>query len=117
MGADPNMAGNVIAGFNIDLATSYFKGNDVSALEYLALHEVAHDSAAGMQMYADTPNKVYNDFTVGTTNYANENFANTVALATMEAVGLDLGKYDPTTGSQTPKGDWETNVIWTINND
>lgn len=122
MGADPNMAGNIIAGFNIGDkttgVTAYFIGNGIAALEYLALHEVAHESEAGMNMYLGTPDKLYNDFTPGSTNYADENFANTVALATMEALALSLDHYDPslTTGKQTVRGDWQTDVIWTVNN-
>ena len=78
---------------------------------------MAHDSFAGAIMDSKTPGKDYNDFAEGTTNHANENFASTVALATMEALALSLGKYDPTTGNLAPTGGWQTTVIWTVNHE
>jgi hypothetical protein len=66
-------------------------------------------------MDSKTPGKNYDEFSEGTTNHANENFASTVALVTMEALGLNLGKYDPTTGTLSPTGDWRTADLWTVN--
>jgi hypothetical protein len=111
------MPGNIIAGFNIAEVGSYYAGNHQAVIEYLALHEVAHESAAGVYMDSHTPSKEYNDFTPGTANWANENFANTVALATMEAVALNLQKYDPVSGTLTVTGRWQTNNIWTVNHE
>jgi hypothetical protein len=118
MGPDPNLIGNIVAGYDIALVQQYFNGatgNGEAAMEFLALHEVAHDSFAGGIMDSKTPGKNYDEFSEGTTNHANENFASTVALVTMEALGLNLGKYDPTTGTLSPTGDWQTADLWTVN--
>jgi hypothetical protein len=124
IGFDPNMTGNIIAGFSIGEMTpegptgleGYLQSNGEVAMEYLALHEVAHDTLAGFIMNLDTPDKNFNDFTPGSSNYANENFANTIALATLEALGVNLGPYYAATGTTTVQGGWQSANAWTVNN-
>jgi hypothetical protein len=67
-------------------------------------------------MNLDTPDKNFNDFTPGSSNYANENFANTIALATLEALGVNLGPYYAATGTTTVQGGWQSANTWTVNN-
>lgn len=110
LGLDPNMTGNIIAGFNIDLVRDYFQGNGIAAMEYLALHEVAHYTAAGQIMNNATLDKNFNDFKADSSNYANENIANTIALATMAAMGLSFGAYDSV---DTVFGGWQSWNYWT----
>jgi hypothetical protein len=116
IGLDPNIAGNIIAGFNIGTASTgvlgYYNGNGTAAMEYLALHEVAHNTVAGLIMNFATAGRT-DVFIPGTPNWANENLANTFALVTMGALGLSLGRYEPTANDLTPTAGWETGAHWT----
>ena len=120
IGPDPNLPANIIAGFNIGTRDTgllgYYNSNGAVAMEYLGLHEVAHDTLAGLIMNLATPNKNFNDFTPGTSNYANENLTNTIALATLETLGVDLGPYYAANGPTTVAGGWQSAVVWTVNN-
>jgi hypothetical protein len=118
IGWDPNMPGNLVAGFNIGSTDTgllgYYNGNGSAAMDYLALHEVAHNTVAGFIMNSATANRT-DTFIPGTPNWANENLANTFALATMEALGLSLAEYNPVTGHQTPTAGWQTASHWNVN--
>ena len=116
MGLDPQMVANVVAGFNLDLVSGYFQSNGQVAMEYLALHEVAHDTVSGLVMNFATPDRA-DIFIPGTSNYANENFANTVALATLEALGVNLGPYYAPSGGSTVSAGWQPADIWTVNSE
>jgi len=104
------MAGNVIAGFNMDGPDGlvvYFQQYGLAAMDYLALHEVAHDTVTGLIMNFATADRT-DVFIPGTPNWANENLANSLAAVTMEALGLSLGDLNPTAG-------WQTGAHWTVN--
>ena len=110
MGLDPQKAGNHVSGFNLEkIIVPYYAGNKTAALEYLALHEVGHNTAAGVQANNDTGIKV-DTFLAGTPNYANENFANTLALSVMQTVGLNVGWYSP----KTILNGWQNEIHWTM---
>lgn len=110
VGSDPNMAGNNLVGYNLSTVQAYYGSNGLAAMEYLALHEVAHNTYAGQLSNSYTGTKD-DSIVAGTPNHANEDLANTIALATMRELGLSLGNY---TNPATVGNGWQTGDTWGV---
>lgn len=117
LGANPNGSGNHVVGFDQDLVMSYHNaanGNttdQLAAMEYLVAHETSHDTQTGVSSNSDTyDNNHRTDTTAdGTSNHANENLANTMALAALKAMGINLGDY---AAPNYVRNGWDDSATW-----